>query len=120
MFEALSDRLSGVLTRLTGKGALSEDDVKTALPERLGRSLGDDYYFVAGGKALNDGNGTTLGALGVVGRGCVLELRRRTAGAAARPKRRPMAQCPRPAPWTFGRRRARPTSPRRRRRSPSR
>ena len=33
MFEALSDRLSGVLTRLTGKGALSEDDVKTALRE---------------------------------------------------------------------------------------
>ena len=33
MFEALSDRLSGVLSGLTGKGALSEDDVKTALRE---------------------------------------------------------------------------------------
>ena len=33
MFEALSDRLSGVLTRLTGKGALTEEDVKTALRE---------------------------------------------------------------------------------------
>ena len=33
MFEALSDRLSGVLTSLTGKGALSEEDVKTALRE---------------------------------------------------------------------------------------
>ena len=55
----------------------TENDVKVALAEKLGRSLGDDYYFVAGGKALNDGNGTTLGALGVVGRGCVLELRRR-------------------------------------------
>lgn len=33
MFEALSDRLSGVLTRLTAKGALSEEDVTTALRE---------------------------------------------------------------------------------------
>ena len=33
MFEALSDRLSGVLTRLTGKGALTEEDVTTALRE---------------------------------------------------------------------------------------
>ncbi len=33
MFESLSDRLSGVLTKLTGKGALSEDDVRTALRE---------------------------------------------------------------------------------------
>ena len=33
MFEALSERLSGVLTGLTGKGALSEDDVKTAMLE---------------------------------------------------------------------------------------
>ncbi len=33
MFEALSERLSGVLTGLTGKGALTEDDVKTAMRE---------------------------------------------------------------------------------------
>src|SRR6056297_2245356 len=33
MFENLSDRLSGVLDRLTKQGALSEDDVKTALRE---------------------------------------------------------------------------------------
>ena len=33
MFEALSDRLGNVLSGLTGKGALSEDDVKTALRE---------------------------------------------------------------------------------------
>ncbi|MEO1491573.1 MAG: signal recognition particle protein [Pseudomonadota bacterium] len=33
MFEALSERLSTTLTKLTGKGALSEDDVKTALRE---------------------------------------------------------------------------------------
>ncbi|MEM6621051.1 MAG: signal recognition particle protein [Pseudomonadota bacterium] len=33
MFEALSDRLSGVLTRLTGKGALTEEDVTTAMRE---------------------------------------------------------------------------------------
>ena len=33
MFEALSDRLSGVLTRLTAKGALTEEDVATALRE---------------------------------------------------------------------------------------
>ena len=31
MFEALSDRLSGALGKLTGKGALSEGDVTTAL-----------------------------------------------------------------------------------------
>jgi signal recognition particle subunit SRP54 len=33
MFENLSERLSGVFDRLTKKGALSEDDVKTALRE---------------------------------------------------------------------------------------
>ncbi|MEM1277995.1 MAG: signal recognition particle protein [Pseudomonadota bacterium] len=33
MFESLSDRLSGALEKLTGKGALSEEDVKTALRE---------------------------------------------------------------------------------------
>ena len=33
MFENLSDRLSGVLDRLTRQGALSEEDVKTALRE---------------------------------------------------------------------------------------
>ncbi|MEM1298015.1 MAG: signal recognition particle protein [Pseudomonadota bacterium] len=33
MFEALSDRLGNVLSGLTGKGALSEDDVRTALRE---------------------------------------------------------------------------------------
>ena len=55
----------------------TENDVKVALPEKLGRSLGDDFYFVAGRKPLNDGDGTSLGALGV-GRGRVLKLRRRT------------------------------------------
>ncbi|MEO0699171.1 MAG: signal recognition particle receptor subunit alpha, partial [Pseudomonadota bacterium] len=33
MFETLSDRLGGVFDRLTKQGALSEDDVKTALRE---------------------------------------------------------------------------------------
>ncbi len=33
MFESLSDRLSGVLDRLTRQGALSEEDVRTALRE---------------------------------------------------------------------------------------
>ena len=33
MFEALSERLSGALTRLTAKGALTEEDVQTALRE---------------------------------------------------------------------------------------
>ena len=33
MFENLSERLSGVFDRLTKQGALSEDDVKTALRE---------------------------------------------------------------------------------------
>ena len=33
MFESLSDRLSGVMERLTRQGALGEDDVKTALRE---------------------------------------------------------------------------------------
>ncbi|MEC8564668.1 MAG: S4 domain-containing protein, partial [Pseudomonadota bacterium] len=79
----------------------TENDVNAVLAEKLGRSLGDDYYFVAGGKALNDGNGTTLGALGVVGRGCVLELRRRTraggCGASKAPADGPMLS-PVPAP----------------------
>ena len=30
MFEALSERLSGALTRLTAKGALTEEDVSAA------------------------------------------------------------------------------------------
>jgi len=33
MFEALSDRLSGALGRLTGKGALTEEDVRIAMRE---------------------------------------------------------------------------------------
>ena len=33
MFENLSERLSGVFDRLTKQGALSEEDVKTALRE---------------------------------------------------------------------------------------
>jgi signal recognition particle subunit SRP54 len=33
MFESLSERLSGVLDKLTGRGALSESDVKTAMRE---------------------------------------------------------------------------------------
>ena len=33
MFETLSDRLSGVMERLTRQGALSEEDVRTALRE---------------------------------------------------------------------------------------
>ena len=33
MFEALSDRLSGALEKLTGKGALTEADIETALRE---------------------------------------------------------------------------------------
>ena len=33
MFENLSDRLSGVFDKLTKQGALSDDDVKTALRE---------------------------------------------------------------------------------------
>ena len=33
MFESLSERLSGVLDKLTKQGALSEEDVSTALRE---------------------------------------------------------------------------------------
>ena len=33
MFESLSDRLGGVFDRLTKQGALSEDDVRTAMRE---------------------------------------------------------------------------------------
>src|ERR671911_608374 len=33
MFESLSDRLSGILDKLTGRGALSEADVSAALRE---------------------------------------------------------------------------------------
>jgi signal recognition particle subunit SRP54 len=33
MFEALTDRLSGVFDKLTGRGALSEADVEAALRE---------------------------------------------------------------------------------------
>ncbi len=33
MFESLSDRLSGILDKLTGRGALSENDVATAMRE---------------------------------------------------------------------------------------
>ena len=73
-------KVDGATVMIDAATNWTENDVNAALAEKLRRSLGDDYYFVAGGKALNDGNGTTLGALGVVGRGCVLELRRRTRG----------------------------------------
>ena len=33
MFESLSDRLSGIFDRITGRGALSESDVAEALRE---------------------------------------------------------------------------------------
>jgi signal recognition particle subunit SRP54 len=33
MFESLSDRLSGILDKLTGRGALSENDVGEAMRE---------------------------------------------------------------------------------------
>ena len=33
MFESLSDKLSGAFKKLTGKGALSEADVRTAMRE---------------------------------------------------------------------------------------
>ena len=33
MFESLSDRLSGVFDKLRGRGALSEDDVRSAMRE---------------------------------------------------------------------------------------
>ncbi|MFQ5626785.1 MAG: signal recognition particle receptor subunit alpha, partial [Methyloligellaceae bacterium] len=33
MFETLSDHLSGIFGKLTGRGALSESDVETAMRE---------------------------------------------------------------------------------------
>ena len=33
MFDSLSDRLTGVFDKLRGRGALSEDDVRTAMRE---------------------------------------------------------------------------------------
>jgi signal recognition particle subunit SRP54 len=38
MFEGLSQRLSGVLDKLTGRGALSEADVGEAMRSAPGRS----------------------------------------------------------------------------------
>ena len=39
MFDSLSDRLSSVFTRLTGRGALSEADVTDAMREvQIGRA----------------------------------------------------------------------------------
>ena len=35
MFESLSEKLSGILDKLTGRGALSEDDVNAAMREVL-------------------------------------------------------------------------------------
>ena len=48
MFENLSERLSGVFDRLTKQGALSDEDVKTALREVLNRDEQDGrarYYL---------------------------------------------------------------------------
>ena len=33
MFDSLSDRLTGVFDKLRGRGALTEDDVRTAMRE---------------------------------------------------------------------------------------
>ncbi|MFW5881516.1 MAG: signal recognition particle receptor subunit alpha, partial [Roseicyclus sp.] len=42
MFENLSERLGGVFDRLTKQGALSEDDVRTAMREvRRAREMDD-------------------------------------------------------------------------------
>ena len=54
MFEALSDRLSGVLTRLTAKGALSEEDVQTALRVRPLVQPADDVKFQKPELAIGD------------------------------------------------------------------
>lgn len=47
MFDALSERLTGVLSRLRGRGALSEDDVNSALREiRIALLEADVHYLV--------------------------------------------------------------------------
>ncbi len=65
MFESLSDRLSGVFDRLTKQGALSEDDVSTALREvrvallEADVSLGVARDFVAAVQAKASGQAVT-------------------------------------------------------------
>ena len=38
MFESLSEKLSGILDKLTGRGALSEEDVNAAMREVQARA----------------------------------------------------------------------------------
>ena len=58
-----------------------------ALAAKMRRSVGDDSYFAAGGKPMNDGDGRTLGALRAGKEGMVELCRRRRGGMAPKPDR---------------------------------
>jgi hypothetical protein len=75
-------KLNGATTTIDVASEWTEFDVKAALSAKMGRFLGDECYIVApGGKAMNDGDVTKVGQLGV-GKGGQVELRYRGWGGA--------------------------------------
>ena len=65
MFEALTDKLTGVLDRLTSRGRLSEKDVDDALRQVRLALLGADVNFQGGEGVCGAGAGAIGGAGGV-------------------------------------------------------
>ena len=75
-------KLNGATTTIDVASEWTETHVKAALSAKTGRFLGDECYIVApGGKAMNDGDVTKVGQLGV-GKGAQLEFRYRGWGGA--------------------------------------
>jgi signal recognition particle subunit SRP54 len=64
MFENLSDRLGGVFDRLTKQGALTEEDVKTALREVRVALLEADVSLPVARRFHQGGAGKATGAGG--------------------------------------------------------
>ena len=73
-------KLNGATKTIDVASEWTQSDVKAALSDKIGHFLGDECYLVApGGKAMNGGDVTTMGQLGV-GKGGHLELRYRARG----------------------------------------
>jgi len=73
-------KVNGATKTIDVASEWTESDVKAALVAKTGRFLADECYLVAsGGKAMNDGDVTTIGKRGV-GKGGQLEVRYRARG----------------------------------------
>ena len=73
-------KLNGATKTIDVASEWKASDVKAALSAKTGRFLGNECYLVTqAGKAMNDGDVTTMGQLGV-GKGGQLEIRYRAPG----------------------------------------